>query len=191
MKNTTWNFQFASWLCIIYFEYSKRSSWYVILRDLVLDTIIMCQADLTYISTSLISRRVYRALHMWAGNLCPSHEWQKTLCVVRGKEIIWQMFWNRFNAVIIRSHHLNIAFTYVNCKHMVGALHISSPLKHLRHSSSIFRRPDGRALALVILVYVSHKQDFGMTRPSCSDISWWKYEGCSSEIRSVIIRAKE
>lgn len=67
---------------------------------------------------------------------------------------------------------------------MVGALLIFSPLKHLRHGYSIFRRSDGRVLALVILVYVSHKQEFGMTRPSCRDISWWKYEDCSSETRS-------
>jgi hypothetical protein len=180
---------------VICCEYGKRSSWCEILRDPVLYIILLCQADLICISTFMISRHMCtgseRYVCEWAGNLCPSHEWQKPLCVVRGKEIMWQMFWNRFKAVIIRSHDLNIAFTYVNYKHMVGTLHIFSHLKHLRHSYSIFRRSDGRVLALVIFVYVSRKKEFGMTRPWFNDVSWWKYEGFSSETRSGIIWAKE
>jgi hypothetical protein len=113
-----------------------------------------------------------RRFKTWVGN-----RWKETHRVVRGKEIIWQMFWNRFNAVIIRPHRLNIAFTYVSHKYMVGALYISSPLKPLRHSYSIFRRTDGRVVALVILVYASHKPEVGTTRSSCTDISWWKNEG--------------
>jgi hypothetical protein len=48
---------------------------------------------------------------------------------------------------------------------MVGVLQIYPHLKLLHHRYTVFRSSDGRVVTIVI-VYISQKQEFGMTRSS-------------------------